>query len=231
MKYSATLYKTFPLVFILSVTFSIWIFGFYNIISFETIKTNQDFLLNYTQENKIISVITFIVFYFVIITFAIPVGIISMITAGFLFGKLTAVTCVVIGGTLGSSLTFASAKRASKKEGFKGKAQDILHKNAFIYVIILRLMPFLPFVMVNLMTGMMQVPFRSFFFGTLIGLIPITLIYVSIGASMQQIIELDEISYNIFLQPSVILPLIFLAILSLSSIIFEKVRNKSSKEV
>ena len=49
-------------------------------------------------------------------------------------------------------------------------------------VLATRLLPFFPFKLSNYVFGWMRFPFAAFFWGTLLGLIPITMVSVSAGA-------------------------------------------------
>lgn len=89
---------------------------------------------------------------------------------GFFYGMLgtqAAAVCTYWAGRLSGSLAleYASGPRMTK-------LCEALRHRAFRASIIARLLPVGNFTVINVLAGSMRVPFRAFFFGNLIGLIP-----------------------------------------------------------
>lgn len=84
-----------------------------------------------------------------------------------LLGTQTAAVCTYWAGRLSGSraLEYASGPRLSK-------LCEALRHRAFRASIIARLLPVGNFTVINVLAGSMRVPFRAFFFGNLIGVLP-----------------------------------------------------------
>ncbi|WP_308216575.1 TVP38/TMEM64 family protein [Pseudalkalibacillus decolorationis] len=95
----------------------------------------------------------------------------------------------VIGATAGAVLSFLVARHLGKNiahhkgKGNLAKIQHQLDRNGFYYVLMLRFIPLINFDLISYCSGISKVRFRSFFFGTLIGIIPGTFAYNFLGSS------------------------------------------------
>ena len=94
-------------------------------------------------------------------------------------------------------------------------------KNNFYYLLFLRLIPFAPFFVVNILAGIMNMRTLPYTFATIIGIIPGTAIYVWTGINLSELLVLTELSNYNLASSKYLLPIIFLAILSLSPIFFK----------
>ena len=126
------------------------------------------------------------------------------------------------------SSTKLISRNISKKESGKWvkKMQAGFAENAFSYMLTLRLIPIFPFVIVNLVSGMLHIPLQTFFFGTLIGIIPSTIIYASIGVSLQKLLNEPDFAPSALLDPQIIFSLTELAIIALLPIIYKRFKRE-----
>ncbi|MBW2100335.1 MAG: TVP38/TMEM64 family protein [Deltaproteobacteria bacterium] len=131
----------------------------------------------------------FILIEMVVVVFVLP-GIIFTLGAGFLFGVLKGSLYVVIGTTLGATIAFITAKhffgeRASmfllSHPKLKIVDEEFRHEG-WKFILLTRLVPFFPFKLSNYFFGVTQFSLRDFFFGSLFGIMPITIFNVYIGS-------------------------------------------------
>jgi len=131
----------------------------------------------------------FILIDMLVVVFVLP-GIIFTLGAGFLFGVLKGSLYVVIGTTLGATIAFITAKhffgeRASmfllSHPKLKIVDEEFKHEGWKI-ILLTRLVPFFPFKLSNYFFGVAQFSLRDFFFGSLFGIMPITIFNVYIGS-------------------------------------------------
>jgi uncharacterized membrane protein YdjX (TVP38/TMEM64 family) len=131
----------------------------------------------------------FILIDMLVVVFVLP-GVIFTLGAGFLFGVLKGSLYVVIGTTLGATTAFLTAKhflgeRASRfllsHPKLKMVDEEFKHEGWKI-VLLTRLVPFFPFKLSNYFFGVAQFSLRDFFWGSLFGILPITVFNVYIGS-------------------------------------------------
>ena len=96
-------------------------------------------------------------------------------------------------------------------------------KNDFYYLLFLRLVPFAPFFVVNIIAGIVNMRTLPYTFATLIGIIPGTTIYVWTGINFGELLVVSELSNFNLSSSKYFLPIILLAILSLSPIFFKRI--------
>lgn len=224
------LQKYIPLIALIFIGYYIWASGIYSYISLETLKENQSFLKIYVKENFIISILIYSLLYFTIVSLSIPAATIMTLVGGFLFGQLIGTICVVLSASFGACIIFLSTKFASRNSINTGygswtqKMKDGFHENAFLYMLILRLIPIFPFVIINIVSGILQIRLKTFFFGTLTGIIPATYIYVSVGVAMQTLLNEDNFTPELLFKPEIFAALSGLGVLALLPIIYRKLR-------
>jgi uncharacterized membrane protein YdjX (TVP38/TMEM64 family) len=120
--------------------------------------------------------------------------------AGSLFGNLLGTIIALIGNTIGASLAFllsryvlrdyVQKKFESTNPRIKAYDQKIKEK-AVTTVIALRLIPLFPFNALNFMLGITSIPFRKYFIGSFIGMIPGTFAFVYFGESLRMLSPLN----------------------------------------
>jgi uncharacterized membrane protein YdjX (TVP38/TMEM64 family) len=117
----------------------------------------------------------------------------TTLLAGSLLGKVNGITATLVGSYIGSSLTFLISRylfRDWVEKKFLPKYpkikeyEKLLFTDGFKTVLFLRLVPLFPFNALNYILGVTRVTFKEYFLGTLIGIIPGTIVYVYLGDSI-----------------------------------------------
>jgi uncharacterized membrane protein YdjX (TVP38/TMEM64 family) len=236
----AVFYRWLPLGLIGAGIIIFFYFHLYNYLSFTSIKEHRQLYLNWTHENYWLAVGAFLGLYSIIIAISIPGTIFFTLASGFLFGTWWGSLFVLVGETVGCTLTFLAVKMSlgewiSKKASkWVLKMESEFQKNAFNYIITLRLIPILPFWLVNIAAALLKVRLVTFVSSTFIGIIPLTLIYVSLGHSLGIIFEKNAApNLEVIFQPHILLPLLGLSVFAMFPVIYQLIkkqkRNKLSK--
>tara|TARA_B100002052_G_C15610652_1_gene475161 strand:- start:3 stop:392 length:390 start_codon:yes stop_codon:yes gene_type:complete len=107
------------------------------------------------------------------------------------------------------------------KEKFANKFSfltDKFKKNEFIFFIIYRNLPGIPFFITNILPTLFNVKVRNFFFGSLVGMTPQLFIGVSLGAGINKVLE-ENIEpptfFELIFTPEIYLPITGIIILVL----------------
>ncbi len=129
----------------------------------------------------------------------IPVGIMSF-AGGLAFGKWLGTIYILIGATLGASLSFAIARYFGRKfiESFswlhKGKIKQFdegIEKHGFRMMLFMRLMPLFQYDAVNFGAGVSKIKFRDYALATFIGMAPGGFINAMLGSSLEKVISIQ----------------------------------------
>ena len=192
-------------------------------LSLDALKDNRDSLLAFTETHYGAAVGLFIIAYIVQTAFSLPGGAIMTLAGGFLFGAVPATLYVNVGATTGATLAFLAARYllhdwVEKKFGDRlGPIQAGFAKNAFSYLMTLRLIPAFPFFLVNLVSGLTRVNLGTYIFATSIGIIPGSFVYAYAGRQLGTINSLKEIA-----SPQVLLAFTLLGLLALLPTLYKK---------
>lgn len=202
-------------------------FDFSQYLSLSTIKANRDNLLTYTEENFWPSVVVFVFLYIAQTAFSLPGGALMTLSGGFLFGSLLGTIFVNLGATVGATLAFLAARYLLQdwvEEKFGKRLETIqagFAKNAFSYLVTLRLIPVFPFFLVNLVSGLTRVKLGTYVVATSIGIIPGSFVYAFAGRQLGTINSLREIA-----SPPVLLAFTLLGFFVLVPIIYRELSRK-----
>ena len=198
-------------------------------LSLEALKANRDSLLAYTEAHYSRSVMIYILLYCLQTVFSLPGAAIFTVAGGFLFGSFVGTLYVNVGATSGAALAFLTSRYllrdwVERKFGDRlGPIQEGFAKNAFSYVITLRLVPIFPFFLVNLVSGLTRVRLGTFVAATSIGIIPGSFVYANAGRQLGTINSLGEIA-----SPRVLGAFALLGLLALVPIVYRKIARKSA---
>jgi uncharacterized membrane protein YdjX (TVP38/TMEM64 family) len=198
-------------------------------LSLAALKENRDSLLAFTDENFAAAVGIFIVAYAIVTGLSLPGAVILTLGGGFLFGATLATLFVNLGATTGATLAFLTARyllRDTVEQKFGkwlGPFQEGFAKNAFSYLLTLRLIPLFPFFVVNLVSGLTRVNVGSYVAATAIGIIPGSFVYAYAGRQLGTINSLKEIA-----SPNVIGAFVLLGLLALVPVVYKKYTAKSA---
>jgi uncharacterized membrane protein YdjX (TVP38/TMEM64 family) len=211
-----------PLLIILSGFFAFFQFNLYRYLSFENLRAHQYLLLTWTHSHFVTAIFLYMTGYVITILCAIPSSLICMLIAGYLFGAWCGFLCVYVGAIIGSTLFFLIIK-TSLLEMIEEKMSERVRvfekgfqKNAFNYILMLRLIPIFPFFLVNIASALFGVRLFAFCMATMLGIVPATIIYTSIGSNLGVFFSQDvPPSLNLIFQPHFLIPLLFLAVLAI----------------
>ncbi|RME30915.1 TVP38/TMEM64 family protein [Candidatus Woesearchaeota archaeon] len=149
-------------------------------------------LLSWFHSLGVWAGVVYITIYAVAPVLLVPGSLLTVI-AGALFGPLLGTLYVIIGANLGALMAFLSAryfgadvKEKVEKTRFMNlqEANKKIERNGFLFVLFLRLVPLVPYNLLNYGLGLSRVRFRDYFLGSIIGMLPATFAFVYFGDSL-----------------------------------------------
>ncbi len=162
------------------------------------------------------------------------------IAFGLVYGWLSASIVVLVGTGLGVAALYAAVIWLLP-EHFSGRAGKALEKmakglerNTMIYLLFLRLMPPVPFTLLNVAVPALKVPFWMQQGTTLVGMAPRIAVYAFAGESLRAVIDQRvaacrgipdcslDLSADDFLTGDIVLALVLLAVVSLAPLIIRR---------
>src|SRR5690606_17025192 len=119
--------------------------------------------------------------------------------AGAVFGFLAGLVIVSFASTIGATLAFLSSRllfRDAVRRRFGGRLAALergFERDGPFYLFTLRLVPAVPFFLVNLLMGLTPIRARTFYWVSQLGMLPGTLVYVNAGRELGRVESLAGI--------------------------------------
>jgi uncharacterized membrane protein YdjX (TVP38/TMEM64 family) len=196
-------------------------------LTLTALKANRQVLLDYYAAHTVAMVAGFMAVYIVQTALSLPGAAILSLAAGAVFGAALGTVYTNIAATLGATAAFLVARyifRDTILSRFGSRLEGMnreLEARGFSYLLFLRLVPLFPFFLINLAAGLTRLPLRTFFIGTMLGIIPGGFVYVNAGASLATIDSLSGIA-----SPRVLGSFALLVLFALLPVLYNVFNNK-----
>ncbi len=167
-------------------------------LSLEYLATQEALLRDYQRQHpQLIYVLAFLV-YVAVTGLSIPGATVLSLFYGWFFGWLPAVVLVSFASTAGATVAFLLSRtlfRTALQEKFGERLQqfnDALEKEGPFYLFTLRLIPAIPFFVINVVMGLTPLRTSTYWWVSQLGMLPATLLYIYAGASVPTLAELVD---------------------------------------
>ncbi len=192
--------KPVLLIFILICTFLISYIYLQEIFNLDKLKENINFLKIWVDKEFYLTRISFFILYILFSGLSFPlVPTILTIAAGAMFGVIEGVIIVSFASTIGACICFLLS-RYLLKEFINDKFQKtkIIIDNKFsvngnYYLLSLRLIPTISFVLINLIMGVLPISLFRFYYISQLGMLPATVIYVNAGSEISKVNKINDV--------------------------------------
>ncbi len=150
-----------------------------------------------SQPFKVAAV--YFLIYVVSTALSLPGAAIITLAGGAIFGLGWGTVIVSFASTMGATLAFLMSRfvlRSSIEDKFGNRLAEInkgIAKDGAFYLFTLRLIPVVPFFVINLVMGLTKMKARTFYWVSQLGMLAGTLVYVNAGTQLAQIDSLQGI--------------------------------------
>lgn len=168
--------------------------GLHGYFSLGYVGDSREALRGYLDTHYALTLVVFILVYVLATAASFPVAAVLSMVGGFLFGWLVGSVVVVFAATLGASILFLAARSAcgeflrGRVGGFAERLARGFERDAFTYLLVLRLAPFIPFCIVNIAPALFDVRLKTFVAATAIGILPGALAYTMVGKGLDSVL-------------------------------------------
>ncbi len=149
-----------------------------------------------------------------------PIAAISL-ASGMIFGKIWGSLYILMGAVLGTSATFFISRTFGRrwvKKMLRGRFRHLderLGQKGFATVLFLRLVPIIPYEVMNYVSGLSGIRFRDYFWATFLGSIPWVILLAvygdSIGrmTSFREMISWEFLGLTLFVGLCLLIPIFY----------------------
>ena len=192
--------KLIFLIFILILAFLISYFYLQEILNLDSLKQNVNWLMMWASKEIVLSRFVFFISYIIFAGLSFPFlpGVLT-VAAGALFGVVEGVILVSFASTLGACICFLLSRYFLadfvNNKFFKKKSVMIekFNENGLWYLLSLRLIPTISFILINLIMGVLPISIKKFYYISQLGMLPATVVYVNAGSEVSKINNINDI--------------------------------------
>ena len=162
-------------------------------LSLHALKEQQQSLQAWRAEHPVLLAAGFLVGYIVMAAASLPGAALATIAAGAVFGLVEGTLLASFASSIGATLAFVASRflfRDAVKRRFGKRLATIdegLKRDGAFYLFTLRLVPALPFFVINLLMGVTALPARTFYWVSQVGMLAGTVVYVNAGTQLAQL--------------------------------------------
>ncbi len=172
---------------------SYFIFDLGRFLTLEYVQSQLDAIRQFKDDNFALASVIYFVVYVAAAGLSIPGAILLTLLGGAIFGLLWGTFLVSFASSIGATLAFL-ASRLLLRDWVQHRFGDYLapinkgiEKDGNFYLFSIRLVPVIPYFMVNLLMGLTPISASAFYIVSQVGMLPATAVYVNAGAALAQI--------------------------------------------
>ncbi len=223
--------RLWPLVLMALGAALFFLFGGDELLSLESLQRLHGQLAAFVAEHYVRAVLAFMLVYVAVVALSIPGGTVLTLAGGFMFGVLPATCYIVVAATGGAVIVFLAA-RSALGEILRARAGPWLCKlsagfqrDAWSYMLILRLVPLFPFFVVNLVPAFLGVSLTCFAISTFFGIMPATFVYAALGNGLGDALRSGG-DLQAAISPSAVGGVLGLAVLAALPLLYRRLRGR-----
>ncbi len=208
--------KILILLFIVCVAAFFFIFDLDRFLTLEYLKNSQQEFQIFYYRNPLLTVFSFFWVYVLVVGVNLPGATVLGLAGGALLGFKVGVLTISFASTIGATLACFFSRylfRDYVQQRFGDRLDKVnrgIKEEGAFYLFSLRLIPAVPFVIINLVMGLTPMKLRTFYWVSQLGMLPGTMVYVNAGKELGHIDSLSGI-----VQPGVLISFILLGIFPL----------------
>ncbi len=191
-----------PLAVLVVLAALVFATGLHRELSLDAMLSHRAELDRFVSTHRFYALAAFAALYVTVVALSIPGAVYLTMTGGFLFGAVAGGLISIVSATAGATILFLIARTAFGEHLVRraGPLAERLasgfRKDAFSYLLMLRLVPAFPFFLVNLVPALAGVRLLPFVAATALGIIPATFAFAYLGAGLDSVIASHEAAYN-----------------------------------
>jgi pyruvate/2-oxoglutarate dehydrogenase complex dihydrolipoamide dehydrogenase (E3) component/uncharacterized membrane protein YdjX (TVP38/TMEM64 family) len=192
-------HKLIVLIALVLATTLFFAFDFNRFLTLEFIKQSQLHLALSYQEMPMSFITGYFLIYVLVTALSLPGAAIMTLAGGAIFGFSLGLVIVSFASTIGATLAFLAARFVLGdwvQKKFASRLADInlgVARDGAFYLFTLRLVPLVPFFIINLLMGLTAMKTRTFFWVSQLGMLLGTAVFVNAGTQLSKIDSLKGI--------------------------------------
>jgi len=186
-------------IVLLALIAAFFVFDLGRFFSLAYLKSSQAQFAALYDNHPAAVIGVFFAIYVAVTALSIPGAAVMTLAAGAIFGLLAGTIIVSFASSIGATLAFLAARfvlRDSVQSRFGARLAEIdkgVAKEGAFYLFTLRLVPLVPFFVINLLMGLTKMKVTTFYWVSQLGMLAGTVVYVNAGTQLAKIDSLGGI--------------------------------------
>lgn len=211
---------------IISILLLFYYFDIGSKLSLAYVKEQSATFLDYARDHYLMTLGAYIGLTALVVAAGLPGAAILAILGGFLFGAWYGTLFSVIGAIIGSVMCYMAVKYVihdfvrDRYGNQLARFQEQINAYGYSYILTLHFMTIIPFVLINALASLSQIPLSYFIIFTAIGSAPLFFVYALAGQELYAIQSVNDV-----FKPHIIAIFALLLLLALLPMIFKKIKR------
>ena len=191
-----------PLVVVAAAAGTILALGWHHELTLESLVRHRAAIDGFVAANRAAALAGFVGLYIAAVALSLPGAVILTIAGGLVFGTAAGAAAAIVAATVGATVLFLIVRTAlagwvvSRVGPLAERLAENFRRDAFSYILFLRLVPVFPFWIVNLVPAVAGAGLVPFVAATAVGVIPATVAFACLGAGLDSIIAAQQTAYR-----------------------------------
>lgn len=191
-----------PLALVAAAAIAILYLGWNQELSLESLVRHRAAIDDFVSAHRAAALAGFVAIYVIAVALSLPGAAILTISGGLVFGIAAGAAAAIVAGTIGATVLFLIARSAlggwlvCRVGPLAERLAADFRRDAFSYILFLRLVPVFPFWIVNLVPALAGAGLVPFVAATAVGVIPATVAFACLGAGLDSIIAAQQSAYR-----------------------------------
>ncbi|MGM0540284.1 MAG: TVP38/TMEM64 family protein [Thermodesulfobacteriota bacterium] len=211
-------YKKLALVGVIALLVILFfVFGLHKYLTLSYVQQSRETFQALYAEHTVLVLLSFFIFYIVVVAVNLPGAAVMSLAAGALFGFWVGLFLVSFASSIGATLACMVARyllrdwTQAKLGSWYDKVNAGIEKEGAFYLFTMRLIPAIPFFVINLGMALTNMRLFTFYWVSQVGMLAGTAVYVNAGRQLGQISKMSDI-----LSPGLIISFVILGIFPLA---------------
>ena len=191
--------RLYLLIIIALLIGAFFYFDLQQLLTLEKLKSQQETIVSYRNDHPLLATAIYALVYIAVTGLSLPGASILTLAGGAVFGLLWGTLIVSFASSIGATLAFLAARflfRDAVNARFGHQLKEIdtgIARDGAFYLFTLRLVPLIPFFVINLVMGLTVLKTRTFYWVSQVGMLAGTLVYVNAGTQLAKLESLSGI--------------------------------------
>lgn len=185
--------KLLLVVLLLTIVIAFFVSGLHQHLTLESIKASSARFQELYHTRPLLVVGLYLLVYLIVVPLNLPGATVLGLLAGALFGSLTGTLIVSFASSVGATMACALSRyllRDWVRRKFPQAAARVdagIRREGSFYLFSMRLIPVIPFFMINMVMGLTGMRLSTFYWVSQLGMLPGTFVFVNAGSQLAQL--------------------------------------------